>query len=104
MDDPDAPKGTWDHWILFNIPASTTKISEGMNSVPAGTLFGSNSWGRNTYNGPCPPDKEHRYSFRLYALSSILPLQTGANKQKVETAMKPSVLASSELIGRYNRK
>lgn len=104
VDDPDAPAGTWDHWILYNIPATIAEISAAANPLPAGILVGSNSWGRKTYNGPCPPDKEHRYSFRLYALDTTLNLQEGAKKNVVEAAMKQHILASTELMGRYKIK
>ncbi|HKJ39982.1 MAG TPA: YbhB/YbcL family Raf kinase inhibitor-like protein, partial [Anaerolineales bacterium] len=71
MDDPDAPIGTWDHWILFNIPASTRNLPESM-PVNSGFPGGNNSWGRTGYGGPCPPSGTHRYFFRLYALDEML--------------------------------
>lgn len=100
MDDPDAPSGTWDHWVEFDIPASTANVPEA-----AGVLgrAGSNSWGRTGYGGPCPPGGTHRYVFKLYALDAALNLDEGSTKQAVEAAMAGHVLASAELIGLYTR-
>ena len=97
-DDPDAPVGTWDHWIVFNIPP-TEKIAE--NSVP-GTQ-GKNSWGRNDYSGPCPPSGAHRYFFKIYALDTKLDLSEGASKRQVEQAMEGHILDQAELIGLYKK-
>lgn len=102
-DDPDAPMGTWDHWIIFNLPASTTSLSEAIKTFPQGTCFGTNSWGRQDYGGPCPPDREHRYFFKLYALDKVLDLPQGATKEQVLKAMDIHVLSQAALIGRYNR-
>lgn len=100
MDDPDAPAGTWDHWIEFNIPPSTVTVSEdaGLLGTP-----GTNSWGRTGYGGPCPPGGTHRYFFKLYALDTALNLPEGSSKQDVEAAMAGHVLANAELIGLYSR-
>ncbi len=95
VDDPDAPGGTWDHWVEFNI-AVTTGISEDAGEI--GTP-GSNSWGDTGYGGPCPPSGTHRYFFKLYALDIELGLAPGATKQQVEWAMQGHVLAQTELIG-----
>lgn len=103
MDDPDAPMGTWDHWVLFNLPASANGLAENIKQLPAGTQVGQNSWKRNDWGGPCPPDKEHRYFFKLYALDTTLSLSTGATKKQVEVAMKGHVLGQAELMGRYDR-
>ncbi len=103
MDDPDAPMGTWDHWLLFNLPADTPSLPEGISDLPVGTRVGQNSWGRNDYGGPCPPDREHRYFFKLYALDTTLNLQTGAMKAELERAMQGHILAQAEIIGNYNR-
>ena len=105
MDDPDVPKhlredGMWDHWVVFNIPASLRDIKEG--EEPAGT-HGSGTSGNLDYFGPCPPDREHRYYFKLYALDTELDLQEKATKQQVEKAMEGHVLAEAELMGRYER-
>jgi Raf kinase inhibitor-like YbhB/YbcL family protein len=97
-DDPDAPVGNWDHWIVFNIPI-TSGIQE--DSVP-GTQ-GQNSWNRNEYGGPCPPSSTHRYFFKVYALNNKLNLQIGATKSEVELAMKDMIIAKGELIGVYSR-
>ncbi|HLF18272.1 MAG TPA: YbhB/YbcL family Raf kinase inhibitor-like protein [Candidatus Omnitrophota bacterium] len=97
-DDPDAPGGTWDHWIVYDI-APTASIAE--DSTP-GTQ-GKNSWGRNDYGGPCPPSGTHRYFFKVYALDVKLNLPEGATKAKVETAMKGHILAQAEMIGLYKK-
>lgn len=102
MDDPDAPVGMWDHWILFNIPNSVTHLSENAQILPYGTKMGNNSWNRVKYGGPCPPDRAHRYFFKLYALDCLLDLAEGASKQAIESAMAGHVLAKAELIGIYD--
>jgi Raf kinase inhibitor-like YbhB/YbcL family protein len=105
-DDPDAPVGTWVHWVLFNIPADKRFLPE---SVPAqdqlsdGSLHGRNSWRRRDYGGPCPPGGTHRYFFKLYALDTTLGLEAGATKQQVLSAMEGHILAQTELVGTYNR-
>lgn len=98
MDDPDAPHDTWDHWILFNLPATTTRIGEGAATVG---VPGSNSWGRATYGGPCPSSGEHRYLIKVYALDILLPIERGARKDEVLTAMQGHVIESTTLMGRY---
>ncbi|MEK7208771.1 MAG: YbhB/YbcL family Raf kinase inhibitor-like protein [Patescibacteria group bacterium] len=103
MDDPDAVKPAgrvWDHWIVFNLPPTITTIAE--NTVPAG-MVGLNSGGQINYQGPCPPDREHRYFFKLYALDTALNLIAGANKKEVEQAMTGHILDQAVLIGRYER-
>jgi Raf kinase inhibitor-like YbhB/YbcL family protein len=99
VDDPDAPVGTWDHWIVFNIDPSTTAIEE--NSIPIGAVLGLNDFGHGDYGGPCPPIGEHRYFFKLYALDKMLELGTGANKDEIEKEILDHVLDKSELVGRY---
>ncbi|MBI1934862.1 YbhB/YbcL family Raf kinase inhibitor-like protein [Candidatus Woesearchaeota archaeon] len=99
-DDPDAPAGTWDHWVVFNIPPSTNRILKG--NEPKG-IPGKNSWGRAGYGGPCPPSGTHRYFFRLYALDTMLNLSEGAPKKQLEAAMQGHVIAKTELIGLYKR-
>jgi hypothetical protein len=105
MDDPDVPPQAgvpvWDHWIVFNIPPTVTTVEEGKN--PKGVL-GKNTSGKLAYGGPCPPDREHRYFFKLYALDTMLSLPAGSTKKEVEEAMKGHVIAKGELIGLYNRK
>ncbi|OAI50126.1 hypothetical protein AYO37_00395 [Opitutia bacterium SCGC AG-212-L18] len=103
MDDPDAPMGTVDHWVVFNIPASTTVFPEGITDYPEGVQLGRNYATKNSYAGPCPPDKEHRYFLKLYALDAILDLKAGVSKTNVISAMKGHVLAKAELMGRYDQ-
>lgn len=103
MDDPDAikPAGkVWDHWIVFNIPMTPTIIAEGKE--PSG-IHGKGTGGNLNYKGPCPPDAEHRYFFKLYALDSMLNLKEGVTKTEVEKIMSGHILAQTELIGRYQR-
>ncbi|NMC54107.1 MAG: YbhB/YbcL family Raf kinase inhibitor-like protein [Chloroflexi bacterium] len=102
MDDPDAPVGTWDHWVLFNLPANTSELAEDAQAYPEGTRLGRNSWKRNEYGGPCPPGgARHRYYFKLYALDVLLDLPEGAGKAQIEAAMRNHILAQAELIGIY---
>ncbi len=109
MDDPDIPDfvkerfkiNVWDHWIVFNIPPETKEIREGQN--PKGIL-GRNTGGKNAYGGPCPPDREHRYFFKIYALDSELKLPAGSAKSEVEAAMVGHILAEAVLVGRYARQ
>ena len=108
MDDPDAPVGTWDHWIVFNIPANTYGLEEdlpitGINQVPEFISIAKNSWSRNDYGGPCPPGGTHRYFFKLYALDIILSLDENADKSQVLAAMEGHILAEAELMGTYSR-
>lgn len=104
-DDPDAPMGTWDHWILFNIDGKTTELAENVDvSTLSEIKLGRNSWRRNDYGGPCPPSGTHRYFFKLYALDTKLDLPEGSNKQDIEKAMAGHILAETELMGKYKRK
>ncbi|MDD4938958.1 MAG: YbhB/YbcL family Raf kinase inhibitor-like protein [Candidatus Omnitrophica bacterium] len=98
VDDPDAPMGTWVHWVAYNIPI-TSRIEE--NSVPGEQ--GRNSFGRQNYGGPCPPSGTHRYFFKIYALDSSLNLKPGATKNDLEDAMKGHILDRSELMGLYKK-
>ncbi len=102
MDDPDAPVGVWDHWVLFNIPPNVTEIPE--NSTPTGAVLGKNSWGRAEYGGPAPPSGIHRYFFKLYALDTALNLPAGASKAQVESAAQGHILAEATLMGKYTRR
>ncbi|MBN1219775.1 MAG: YbhB/YbcL family Raf kinase inhibitor-like protein [Anaerolineae bacterium] len=102
-DDPDAPMGTWVHWIVYNLPADTRKLPEQV-SLPANSVDGKNSWGRTGYGGPCPPSGTHRYFFKLYALDTMLDLAAGANKTKLLQAMEGHILAQAELMGTYARQ
>jgi len=101
MDDPDAPMGTWVHWVVWNIPADTAAIEEG--SEPGGSTGGRNSWGRTGYGGPAPPSGTHRYFFKLFALDNVLDLPPTADKAALEGAMEGHVLATAELMGTYTR-
>jgi Raf kinase inhibitor-like YbhB/YbcL family protein len=105
-DDPDAPVGTWVHWVLFNIPASTRELPESVapeNTLAYGERQGRNGWGEIGYGGPCPPSGTHRYYFKLYALDKTLDLGPGAAKAEVERAMQGHILAQGQLMGRYKR-
>jgi len=99
IDDPDAPSGTFDHWVVWNIPASTSKIGE--NTVPG--KQGINSARQPNYMGPCPPGGTHRYFFKVYALDIELNLGTNSRKKDVEKVMQDHILAKGELIGLYTR-
>ncbi len=101
VDDPDAPAGTWVHWVVWNIPI-TSEIKE--NSVPSGAVQGKNDFGKNSYGGPCPPSGTHRYFFKLYALDTLLNLREGASKKDLENAMKDHIIAEAKLVGLYGRK
>lgn len=106
MDDPDAPVGTWVHWVLFNIPASARGLPEAFPpdaTLPDGSLSGKNSWGNTGYGGPCPPSGTHRYFFKLYALDEALALSAGASKGELEKAMVGHILAQGELMGTFTR-
>lgn len=102
MDDPDAPKGTWVHWTMWNIDPKTATIGGG--EVPQGAVEGVTSFGKPGYGGPCPPSGTHRYFFKLYALDIMLELEPFADKEELEEAMTGNVLAHAELIGLYSRK
>lgn len=100
MDDPDAPVGTWDHWVAYDIPLEG-QIPENVASL--GTP-GKNSWGRTGYGGPCPPSGTHRYYFAVYALDAPLGLESGADKATVLDALSGHVLAEASLMGHYSRQ
>jgi Raf kinase inhibitor-like YbhB/YbcL family protein len=107
VDDPDAPVGTWDHWVLFSIAAAVRSLPENVppDAVVDGVgVHGANSWRNLGYGGPCPPQgPAHRYFLRLYALDTVLDLKAGASRGDVERAMQGHILAESELIGQYGR-
>ncbi len=105
LEDPDVPACVrtdqmWDHWVLFNLPPETQEIAE--NSTARG-IVGRSTSGEVQYEGPCPPDREHRYFFKLYALDRFLSLCKGATKHEVEVAMKGHILKSAVLMGRYDK-
>lgn len=101
VDDPDAPGGTFVHWIVWNIPPSISLIKE--NSAPEGAIQGINDFGKNSYSGPCPPSGTHHYHFKLYALDQSLVLDSAARKEDLEKAMETHILEQAELIGLYQR-
>ena len=102
--DPRAPKTTWVHWVLYDLPATTGGLPEGVTELPAGTREGLSDWKRTGYGGPCPPIGEHRYVHKLYALDTVLgDLGARADKKAVEQAMAGHVLEKAELLGRYQK-
>ena len=106
-DDPDAPVGTWVHWVLYNLPANVHVLPQNFpksDKAKDGTLQGRNDFGRIGYGGPCPPSgKAHRYFFKLYALDTHLTLEAGATKKDLERAMKSHILEQAETMGRFSR-
>jgi len=102
VDDPDAPAGIWDHWVVFNISPEIKRVLK--KSIPENGIQGKNSWGTNTYKGPKPPSGTHRYFFKLFALNVRLGLNEGASKEQVEEAMKNHILDKAELVGLYSAK
>jgi len=101
VDDPDAPAGTWVHWLLWNIDPGIASIGE--NSIPVGAKQGMNDFKKLEYGGPCPPSGTHRYFFKVYALDIELDLEEGSSKEELEKAMKGHMLDKAELIGVYSR-
>lgn len=104
--DPAAPRMTWVHWVLYNIPASTHELPEGASrtAIPAGVGHGLNDWKRTGYGGPCPPIGRHRYFHKLYALDRMLPDLASPTKAQLLAAIKGHVLAEAVLIGTYQKK
>lgn len=105
-DDPDAPAGTWVHWVLFNIPGDARSLTEAIpadETLPDGSSHGQNSWRTIGYGGPCPPSGTHRYFFKLYALDQMLELPASASKEDLLAAMEGHVLGETELMGTYAR-
>jgi len=102
VDDPDAPVGLFVHWILYNIPTSTTKISS--EKVPHGAVAGMTDFGRIGYGGPCPPSGSHRYFFKLYAIDKVLDLPYGTTKTQLDYAINGHIIEKTQLIGMYSRK
>jgi Raf kinase inhibitor-like YbhB/YbcL family protein len=101
--DPRAPKMTWVHWVLYDLPSATTGLPEGVRELPAGTREGLNDWKRTGYRGPCPPIGRHRYFHKLYALDVVLPDLKSPTKARLEKAMEGHILARAELIGTYEK-
>lgn len=100
MDDPDAPVGTWVHWLVWNIPPNITGFSKGENiTYPQG----KNDFGKLDYGGPCPPSGTHRYFFKLYALDTTLKLNEGSTKKQLESAMSGHIIEEAQLMGTYSR-
>ena len=108
MDDPDAPVGTWVHWVLYNIPTAKRDLQEdlpitGKSIDPNAIYVGKNSSGNIGYEGPCPPSGTHRYFFKLYALDTIINLLPGATKEQVLKEMDGHILAQGELVGTFSK-
>jgi Raf kinase inhibitor-like YbhB/YbcL family protein len=103
--DPAAPKTTWAHWVLYNIPADVDYLPEAVPpaALPVGTLEGTNDWKRTGYGGPCPPVGRHRYFFKLYALDATLPDLNNPTKAALEAAMTGHILGTARLVGTYQK-
>ena len=103
--DPAAPKMTWVHWILYNIPPELHELAQGIeaNELPPGILQGINDWRRTGYGGPCPPIGRHRYFYKLYALDDVLPDLGRPGKAELEKAMQGHIIAQTELVGTYEK-
>src|SRR5438874_13689102 len=102
VDDPDAPRGLFTHWIVWNIDPKATDIAE--NSAPAGGIQGTNDFGKRNYGGPCPPSGTHRYFFKIFALDTKLELKPSAPRTELDAAIRGHVLAQGELMARYSHK
>jgi Raf kinase inhibitor-like YbhB/YbcL family protein len=105
-DDPDAPVGTWVHWVVYNIPVRVTSLDEDIpktKSLRNGALQGVNDFKRYGYDGPCPPGGTHRYFFKLYALDTVIDAKPGLNKKKLLQEMEGHILAQGALMGKYSR-
>ncbi|MGA2507014.1 MAG: YbhB/YbcL family Raf kinase inhibitor-like protein [Chitinispirillaceae bacterium] len=106
-DDPDAPAGTWVHWVVYGLPPAADSLPENIpksDTLSGGGIQGKNDFRRIGWNGPCPPGGTHRYFFKIYALDTMLNLPAGKTKAEIEKAMKGHVLAKGELAGTYKRK
>jgi len=101
VDDPDAPRGTWTHWLMWNLRPDLKEIA--MNSVPAEAVQGVNDFPANKYGGPCPPSGTHRYYFKLYALDTALELPASSNRKAVDQALRGHIVAEAQWMGRYAR-
>lgn len=106
MDDPDAPMGTWVHWVIFNLPANENHLEENTpkrGDLPNGIQQGKNSSGRIGYSGPCPPSGTHRYFFKFYALDTLLDVPSGITKDRLIKTMQDHIIDQAEMYGRYQR-
>lgn len=101
--DPSAPKMTWVHWVLYDLPATTSGLPENVTTLPPGTKEGVNDWKRTGYGGPCPPIGRHRYFHKLYALDTVLPDLKQPTKAKLEEAMKGHIMSEARLVGTYEK-
>jgi len=102
VDDPDAPRGTFNHWLVYNLDPKTRHV--GADGIPRPAAEGKNDFGETGYGGPQPPSGEHRYFFKLYALDSMLPLADGASRKQMDRAMKNHVMENAVLMGRYTHE
>lgn len=103
-EDPDAPNGTWSHWVLYNIPPSVAELEDEIPPVATldnGAIQGMNDFGDIAYGGPCPPSGEHRYFFRLYALDTMLDVEAGMSREDILNIIQPHILAEADLMGVY---
>lgn len=106
-DDPDAPMGTWVHWVLFNLPADTKELPENLptdETLPSGAKQGITDFGRTGYGGPCPPSGTHRYFFKIYTLDAEIELNSSAKKADLLKAMEGHILGQGQLMGKYKRQ
>lgn len=106
VDDPDAPAGTWVHWVLYNLPAENIGLVENVpatETLKAGAFQGKNDFEKIGYGGPCPPSGTHRYFFKIYAVDGELPVKAGATKAELEKAMEGHVVSQGQLMGTYQR-
>ncbi|MDD5247688.1 MAG: YbhB/YbcL family Raf kinase inhibitor-like protein [Rhodocyclaceae bacterium] len=101
--DPAAPKTTWVHWVLYNLPTTAKGLPEAVRTLPPGTLEGVSDWRRTGYGGPCPPIGRHRYFHKLYALDTVLPDLGKPTKAQLEKAMAGHIVAQAELVGTYQK-
>ena len=107
MDDPDAPMGTWVHWVIYNLPPRIKELKEGLTTAPIlgnSAVQGRNSSGKTGYSGPCPPDREHRYFFKLYALDCMLESKLGLTKAELLETMQGHILEECQTFGVYDRR
>lgn len=106
-DDPDAPMGTWVHWVIYNLPPTTRQLPEAFPTderLPDGAIQGKTDFGQTGYGGPCPPSGTHRYFFRLFALDTVLSLPPASTAKQLRAAMQDHILAEAQLMGTYRKK